>query len=84
VGTSLISIAKQSFAPNIEAAERRLKRSGSPNAKPVISAADAALGRVLRDPKLLLDVHAHELAQAFSRTRHLAERSNFEHPHCLY
>ena len=84
VGTSLASIARWSFAPNIRVAVRRLQRVGDQDAKQVILAAKSGLERVLQDPKLLLNRNADQLHHAFSRAQRLAERSGFSKPNCLY
>ena len=84
VGTSLASIARQSFAPNIRVAVHRLERFGGQDARQVITAANRGLERVLQDPKLLLDENTDQLHRAFSRAQRLAEQDGFSKPNCLY
>jgi hypothetical protein len=84
VGTSLVSIARQSFAPNIRVAVRRLGKFGDQDTKQVISAADRGLERVLQNPKLLLNQNTDQLRRAFTRAQRLAEQRRFSGPNCLY
>ncbi|MGH2963983.1 MAG: hypothetical protein ACRDMH_01195 [Solirubrobacterales bacterium] len=83
-GTSIMSVARRSFAPNIRIAVRRLRRYGTHAAEQVASAADRGLERVLRTPTLLLYRNGDQLGQVFSHARRLAERAGFSKTRCSY
>jgi len=84
ISTSLASVARRSFAPNVRRAARLLEQFGSPEAESVAASAKTGLQRVLRDPELLVNDNTAKLRGAFGRARRLAEEHGFSRPGCIY